>query len=269
MSQVSSDLLRRLVEEAVAETDRRRACTSEAELASRLADAPPVRPFAGALRRDRLALIAEMKRRTPTMGVLSTDYDPAQRARLYSAAGADAISVLCQQTSFGGEPEHVALARSGGTLPVMRKDFVVTEHQLLEARVLGADAVLLIAGALTPARLGELLRQTRALGMDALVEVHDEAEVETALGTGATLLGINHRDLVTFDVDLGLTERLRPRIPGDRLVVSESGVRGPEDARRLRAAGADAILVGEALMRADDPGAAVRALTGAGPERDA
>jgi indole-3-glycerol phosphate synthase len=142
----------------------------------------------------------------------------------------------------------------------MRKDFTVDEHQVLEARAYGADAVLLIVAALEPPRLRELLVRTWGLGMEALVEVHCEAELETALGAGASLVGVNHRDLDTFQVDIGLTERLRPRVPPEVVLVAESGIHGPEDARRMRDAGADAILVGEALMRAPDPAAKLREL---------
>ena len=261
----SSDLLARLVEEAEEETARRRAIRSEEDLEADLAQAPPVRSLAGALRQPSLALIAETKRRTPTMGLLAETYDPAGLARAYVDAGADAISVLCQETSFGGAPAHLAAVRKvAGPAPVLRKDFVTSEHQLLEGRVLGADAVLLIVGALAPSRLESLLRTAQNLGLEALVEVHDEGETETALAAGAALIGVNHRDLTTFTVDLGITGRLRPLIPAGRLLVAESGIHGPADAARLRAAGADAILVGELLMRAPDPGAMVRSLVAVG-----
>lgn len=260
----SSDLLARLVREAEAETDRRRALRSEADLEAALPGAPPVRSLAGALRGEGLAVIAEAKRRTPTMGLLAEDYDPARLARAYAEAGAGAISVLCQETSFGGDPGHLTAVRAAAEpLPVLRKDFATSDHQLLEGRVLGADAVLLIVGALARDRLEDLLRTAARLGLEALVEVHDEAETEVALAAGAGLVGINHRDLTTFTVDLGITERLRPRIPADRIVVAESGIHGPEDAARMEAAGADAILVGELLMRAADPGSVLRSLVGA------
>ena len=260
----SSDLLARLVAEAEAETERRRAVRSEAQLEAALPGAPAVRSLAAALRRPRLALIAETKRRTPTMGLLADPYDPATLALAYVEAGADAISVLCQETSFGGEPAHlVAVRAAAGAAPVVRKDFVTTEHQLLEARVLGADAVLLIVGALSRSRLESLLATARTLGLEALVEVHDEAETDLALGSGAGIVGINHRDLNTFTVDLGITERLRPMIPSDRVVVAESGIHGRADAVRMRAAGVDAILVGELLMRAPDPGVVARSLVAA------
>lgn len=263
-----SDLLARLTQEAEHETARRRLIQPEAELEALLPGAAPVRSLAAALRQPALALIAETKRRTPTMGLLAEPYDPARLARAYVEAGADAISVLCQETSFGGEPAHLAAVReAAGPVPVLRKDFVTSEHQLLEGRVLGADAALLIVGALAPARLESLLRAARAIGLEALVEVHDEAETEIALAAGAALIGVNHRDLTTFTVDLGISERLRPLIPADRLLVAESGIHGAADAARLRAAGADAILVGELLMRAADPRAMVRSLVAVGAGR--
>ncbi len=255
-----SDLLGRLVAEARREVEARRATMPAAHLERLAAALPPPRDFAGALRRDRLSVIAEMKARTPIMGRLSEDYSPGRLAGVYTGAGAAALSVLCQETSFGGRPEHLAEARGMSDLPVMRKDFVVDEHQVLEARAYGADAVLLIAAALEPGRLRELLDLARRLGMEALVEVHDEAEVEAALGAGANVVGVNHRDLSTFRVDVGLTERLRPCVPAGVVYVAESGIHTAADAARVRAAGADAILVGEALMRAPDPAAKLREL---------
>jgi indole-3-glycerol phosphate synthase len=255
-----TDLLQRLVAEARAEVAARQAVMPASHLERLAAALPPARDFAVALRGDRLSVIAEMKARTPLMGRLTDDYSPGRLAGTYSAGGAAALSVLCQETSFGGRPEHLAEARGVCDLPIMRKDFTVDEHQVLEARAYGADAVLLIVAALEPSRLRELLVQTWGLGMEALVEVHGEAELETALGAGASLVGVNHRDLDTFQVDIGLTERLRPRVPPEVVLVAESGIQGPEDARRMREAGADAILVGEALMRASDPAAKLREL---------
>jgi indole-3-glycerol phosphate synthase len=258
---MSSDLLRRLVDEARAETELRRGVIPLAHL-ERLGRALPApRDFAGALRGERLAVIAEMKARTPIQGELVADYEPGRLARVYSAAGAAAISVLCQETSFGGRPEHLAEARAVTDLPIMRKDFVSDEYQVAEARAFGADAVLLIVAALQAGRLKELLAYVRSWGMEAIVEVHEPEEVEAALGAGALVIGANHRNLRSFDVDVGLTERLRPRVPRDCVYVAESGIRDAEDARRMRRAGADAILVGEALMRAPDPAAAIAELT--------
>jgi indole-3-glycerol phosphate synthase len=256
------DLLQRLVAEARAEVAVRRSATPLAELERVAAAQPPARDLRSALRGERLAVIAEMKARTPLMGRLSDDYSPAALAATYTAAGAAALSVLCQETSFGGSPGHLAEARAVTGLPIMRKDFTVDEHQVVEARANGADAVLLIAAALPPARLRALLALTRELGMEALVEVHAEPEVRAALEAGATVVGVNHRDLATFRVDVGLTERLRPCVPPEVVYVAESGIHTGADAARMRRAGADAILVGEALMRAPDPAAKLRELTG-------
>jgi indole-3-glycerol phosphate synthase len=258
---IASDLLSRLVAESLVEVDLRRAAMPEAHLERLAAALPAPRDFAGALRREPLAVIAEAKARTPLMGVLAEDYSPGRLAAAYTAAGAAALSILCQETSFGGRPEHLAEARGVTDLPIMRKDFVVTEHQVLEARAYGADAVLLIVAALDSARLRELLELVRRLGMEALVEVHTEAEVAAALAAGARLVGVNHRDLTTFEVDVELTERLRPAVPPEVALVAESGIHTAADARRMREAGADAILVGEALMRASDPAALLRELS--------
>jgi len=221
---------------------------------------PAARTFRGALRGDRLAVIAEMKARTPVMGSLSENYVPGRLSALYSAAGATALSVLCQETSFGGRPEHLAEARAVTGLPILRKDFVVDEYQVFEARAYGADAVLLIVAAASEERLRELIQLVRRTGMDALVEVRDEPELEAALAAGADLVGVNNRDLHSFRVDRGLTARLRPLLPPEVVCVAESGIHTAEDARQVRAAGADAVLVGEALMRAEDPGAKLREL---------
>jgi indole-3-glycerol phosphate synthase len=255
------DLLVRLVAESRAEVEARRTVTPSAHLEQRATAQQPPRDLRAALRRDRLAVIAEMKARTPTMGSLSADYSPARLASTYVAAGAAALSVLCQETSFGGRPEHLVEARGVAGVPVMRKDFIVDEYQVLEARACGADALLLIVAALAPDRLRALLDLTRERGMEALVEVHSDAEVEAALEAGATVVGVNHRDLTTFQVDLGLTERLRPRVPPEIVYVAESGIHSADDARRMRSAGADAVLVGEALMRAPDPAAKLRELS--------
>jgi len=255
------DLLLRLVAESRAEVEARRAAMPVQHLERIAAALPPPRDFRGALRGDRLTVIAEMKARTPVMGRLSDDYSPGRLAGLYSAAGAAALSVLCQETSFGGRPEHLAEARAVSDLPIMRKDFTVDEHQVLEARAYGADAVLLIVAALEASRLRALLGLSRELGIVAVVEVHDEAELAAAIEAGASTVGVNHRDLTTFRVDIALTERLRPLVPPDVVYVAESGIHSAEDAARMRRAGADAILVGEALMRSPDPAAKLRELS--------
>jgi indole-3-glycerol phosphate synthase len=254
------DLLSRLVTESAAEMERRRATVSERELEARAARYTP-RDFSAALRGPALAVIAEMKQRTPSMGVLSNDYRPDRLAQVYSEGGAAALSVLTQETSFGGSLDHLMAARASSSLPILRKDFISDAYQVLEARAAGADAVLLIAAALPPAQLASLLTAASEHGLAALVEVHDERDLAAALVAGAGLIGINHRDLRTFEVDLGLTERMRGRIPREVTLVSESGIRGAADARRMRTAGAHAILVGELLMRAPDPAACIKELS--------
>ena len=259
------DILARLVTEARQDMQRRRALVTQDDL-ERAIRAHTPKDFVGALRRPGLAVIAEMKQRTPSMGVLAEDYRPAHLARVYTQGGAAAISVLTHMASFGGRPEHVQAARIATELPILRKDFVTDPYEVGEARAAGADAVLLIVAALDQPRLAELLRAALSRGIAALVEVHDENEVNevnVAVEAGAQVIGVNNRDLVTFKVDLGLTERLRRLIPADVLLVSESGIHTAEDARRMREAGADAVLVGESLMRAEDPAARIRELASA------
>jgi indole-3-glycerol phosphate synthase len=205
-------------------------------------------------------VIAEIKRRSPSKGEIRPDFDAVACARAYAAAGAAAISVLTDARYFGGSLELLAQVRSAVSLPLLRKDFVVDAYQLDEARVAGADAVLLIAAALDPRSLRELREHAEGLALDALVEVHDEQELEAALAAGADLIGINNRDLRSFEVDLGVSERLAGKVPKGCVVVSESGIFRPEDWERLEAAGAHAFLVGEALMRESDVGAALRRL---------
>jgi indole-3-glycerol phosphate synthase len=247
-------MLTTLIEAAQRQTERRRATAPIFDLTS----VPPPRDFAAALSEPGLAVIAEMKPRSPSKGPLTDDYRPADLARSYQ--GASAVSVLTHEEGFGGVPEHLRTARGELDIPVLRKDFIVDEYQILEACSLGADAVLLIVAALTDRRLARLHAYTRELGMAALVEVHDASEVDVALAAGATIIGVNHRDLRDFRIDRTLSARLRRRIGSGRLMVGESGVRDARDARELRAAGADAILVGELLMRADDPAGVIKEL---------
>jgi indole-3-glycerol phosphate synthase len=233
------------------------------ELERRLAEAPPLRPFAAALQRPGLALIAEVKARSPSRGVLREGLEPVPLATAYARAGAAAISVLTDQRYFGGSLEHLRQVRRALPQgpPLLRKDFVLDPYQVYEAREAGADAVLLIVAALERRELASLLQATRELGMDALVEVHDEGELAMALAVGATLIGINNRDLRTFQVDLETTARLRPLIPPGVTVVAESGIQRRQDAARLAALGVDAVLVGEALVTAPDPAQKLRELT--------
>ncbi len=260
VTQGTEDLLARLVLEARQDLQRRRFLLDSERFELAVAAYQP-KDFLGALRRPGLAVIAEMKRRTPSMGVLSEDYRPAELAHAYTDGGAAAISVLTHMAGFGGRPEHIISVREATRLPILRKDFVTDPFEVAEARSCGADAVLLIAAALEPDRLREMMAVTKSRGLAALVEVHDEAQTAAALEAGAQAIGINHRDLRTFAVDLALTERLRRLIPHGVAVVAESGIHSVEDARRVREAGADAILVGEALMRASDPAARIKELS--------
>jgi len=234
----------------------------EAELLAALADAPPVRDFGGALsqRGGPTRIIAEVKRASPSAGAISAGLDAVAQAQRYQAAGAAAISVLTDGPGFGGSLDDLLAVRAAVAVPVLRKDFTVGAWQLAEARAAGADAALLIAAALPGDLLRRLHDRCGELGLHALVEVHDEAEVERALRAGARLVGVNNRDLRTFAVDLATSVRLVPALPSGVKGVAESGVRSGADARRLRAAGAVNLLVGEALVRAADPGALLREL---------
>jgi indole-3-glycerol phosphate synthase len=255
----SDDILSRLVLEARQDLQRRRHLLSSDQFERSVAAYTP-KDFAGALRRPGLAVIAEMKQRTPTMGVLAEEYSPADLAHVYTEGGAAALSVLTHMASFGGRPEHVQAARAATDLPILRKDFITDPFEIAEARAAGGDAVLLIVAALERSQLVDLLAVARSRGMAALVEVHDEPEAAVALESGAQMIGVNHRDLRTFDIDLGITERLRKTIPNHVVLVAESGIHSVDDARRLHEAGADAILVGEELMRSADPAARIREL---------
>lgn len=226
-------------------------------------EAPPTRDFAGALRRSdgRVAVIGELKRRSPSKGPLALDLDPGPTAKSYEAGGASALSVLTDGPFFGGAVEDLVSAREATALPVLRKDFMIDEIQLFEARAIGADAVLLIATALPDdSLLADLYQAAIELGLGVLVEAHDEHEIDRALAAGAAIVGVNNRDLATFAEDLGVGERLASRLPGSVVGVAESAVRAPADAVRLGAVGFDAVLVGEALVRADDPTSLVRDL---------
>ncbi len=232
------------------------------DLASKCADLPPTRGFRSALLQgDRLAVIAEVKRRSPSKGDLWADLDPADLARQYAAGGAAALSVLTDGPHFGGSPDDLAAARGAVPLPAIRKDFTVAENDVADARLMGADAVLLIVAALGDDELVHLHGRARELGLDVLVETHDEAEVERALACDDLhLVGVNQRDLVTFAVDTSRAVRVAAAIPDGVAKVAESGVRGPDDAATLAAAGYDAVLVGEHLVTSGDPGGAVEAL---------
>jgi len=239
-----------------------RARLPDRELAARVAARPDApRGLVRALRTGPPPrVIAEVKRRSPSRGEIRADFDPVALARSYRDGGAAALSVLTDGPGFGGALEHLVQARAAVPLPVLRKDFVLDPWQIDESAATGADAILLIVAALPGEALARLHAHALARGLDALVEVHDEAELERALGVGARLVGINNRDLRSFRVDLGVTERLAPRVPDDVCVVAESGIFEGEDVRRLESAGARAHLVGESLMREADPGLALRKL---------
>ena len=223
---------------------------------------PPTRDLTSALLRgDRLAVIAEVKRRSPSKGDLAPGLDPAVLATAYVAGGAAAVSVLTDEDFFGGSAEDLAAARAAVEVPVLRKDFTVGERDVCDARLMGADVVLLIAAALDDAELRACASLAAEVGIAALVEVHDEAELERALAVGAGLVGVNQRDLVTFAVDTDRAVRVAAAIPEGVVAVAESGIGGPEDARRLADAGYHAVLVGESLVRSADPTAAVAALS--------
>ena len=256
--------------DAILEHHRQRASRdrrSTDALVEQLSGLPPTRGFRAALRHgDRLRVIAEVKRRSPSKGPLAPHLDPADLARKYLAGGASCLSVLTDREHFGGSPEDLAAARAAVPLPVLRKDFTVCANDVCDARAMGADCVLLIAAALDDAELADLAALAVQVGLDVLVEIHDEAELERTLDAlgpsqvGSALIGVNQRDLVTFEVDQERAERVAARMPAATVRVAESGVRGPDDAVALAAAGYHAVLVGEHLVTSGDPSGALSRL---------
>jgi indole-3-glycerol phosphate synthase len=258
------DFLARIMARKRDEVASRRAALPDRELEARLRDAAPPLDFEGRLsaRGGPARIIAEVKRASPSAGAIDAGLDAPAQARRYADAGAACISVLTDGPGFGGSLDDLDAVRAAVDVPLLRKDFVLDRYQLLEARAHGADAALLIVAAIPEELLRRLLDDCRALGLAPLVETHDAAEAEVALRAGATIVGVNNRDLRTFSVDLATSERILPALPAGVKGVAESGVRSPEDALRLRRAGAANLLVGEALVRAKDPGALLREMTG-------
>lgn len=231
------------------------------ELKKLAAGQPPPVSFASALKGDGINLIAEVKKASPSRGVIRADFNPVEIALTYADNGASAISVLTDNKYFQGSLEYlkeIRKALGGRPVPLLRKDFVLDEYQVYESRANGADAILLIVAIMDKGKLKNLLGISRSLGMDCLVEVHNEAELETAVKSGAGIIGVNNRDLRTFEVDLDTTGKLRSLIPPDRIVVSESGIRSGEDMNKLKGWNVDAVLIGETLMASDDIAAAMK-----------
>jgi indole-3-glycerol phosphate synthase len=259
-----SDILDRILARKVEELAERSARLPLVDLVARSADLPDTRGFAAAIE-SRIesglpAVIAEIKKASPSKGVIREDFDPASIARSYEQGGATCLSVLTDADFFQGSEAYLAEARAACALPVLRKDFTIDAYQVHEARAIGADCILLIVAALDDARLLDMCLLAAELDLDVLVEVHDESELERALELPTPLIGVNNRDLRTFEVSLETTLRLRRLMPAERVLVTESGIATRDDVARLRSSGVDAFLVGETFMRADDPGAALAEL---------
>jgi indole-3-glycerol phosphate synthase len=251
-------ILDKIVQTKRTEIARARATVSESELRARIVDAPPVRDFFAALAAEGpIKLIAEVKKASPSVGLIRADFEPVAIARIYEVHGATCISVLTDEPHFQGHLSFLTAIRAAIGLPVLRKDFILDSYQLLEARAAGADAVLLIAECLDDCNLRKLFNETCELGMTPLVELYEPTNLPRVLEAGATLIGVNNRNLHTFEVDLEHTIRIRREVPDDCLLVGESGIKTRADVEKLSAAGVDAILVGESLMRESDIGAAV------------
>ena len=262
---MSADLLRTIVAATERIVETRRGREPQAALERRAASARPRgADFEAALAvADRVNVIAECKRRSPSKGVLAADYDPVRIARQYEEGGAAAISVLTEPTFFDGALEHLTAVRSSVVLPLLRKDFIVDEYQLFEARAAGADAVLLIVAALEQAQLSALQKRAWDLELATLVEVHDEAELARAVDSGARVIGVNNRNLRTLEVDVNASDRIAARLPRDVTAVSESGLKSRDELEHLAGAGYQAFLIGERFMTDPNPAAAIRRLTGA------
>lgn len=258
-----SDILRKIIATKVEEVVGGMASTPTVEITAMAADMPPARAFAQRIRKLMSAgpaVIAEIKKASPSAGIIRENFQPDQIAVSYASAGAACLSVLTDAEYFKGANEHLQQARKACFLPALRKDFLIDPWQVYESRVLGADCILLIVAVLERAQLLDLDGLARDIGLDVLVEVHHEDELDDALATGASLIGVNNRDLHTFTTNLRVSERLRPMIPQERIMVTESGIHKQEDVVRMEQCGIHAFLVGEAFMRREDPGGALRTL---------
>lgn len=259
-----TDILQRILARKSEEVAERSARVPLAELMARAADAPPTRGFAAAIEAKieagLPAVIAEVKRASPSKGLIRADFDPAAIARSYEAGGAACLSVLTDKDFFQGSEEFLRQARGACSLPVLRKDFVIDPYQVIEARAIGADCILLIVAALSDSALQDLALQAAALDLDVLCEVHDAEELERAMAVPAPLIGVNNRNLRTFETSLEITLELQQLIEYDRVLVAESGIHTTEHVAELREAGVNAFLIGEAFMRAADPGLALQRL---------
>ena len=261
-----NDVLKRILAHKAEEVDARRASKPMRDLKLRAHDADPPRGYVRALKQKlahaKPAVIAEIKKASPSKGVLRADFRPAEIARSYERAGAAALSVLTDSHFFQGSDAYLQAARAACTLPVLRKDFVINAYQLYETRMLDADCALLIVAALPDTRLREFTELAHELGLDVLIEVHNDAEMARALDTISPLVGVNNRDLRSFEIDLQISIKLKQGFPNDRLLVTESGIRTLEDVALMRANGIHSFLVGEAFMRAEDPGCELQRLFG-------
>jgi len=256
-------ILDQIIKDNLEELKARKRSLPLDELQEMALEQPPTLDFASALRDDRIQLIAEVKKASPSRGIIRSDFNPVEVAQTYASNGASAISVLTESRYFQGSLNYLKNIRDAlgnKRPPLLRKDFICDPYQVYESRAYGADSLLLIVATLTPERLEELLRLSHDLNMSCLVEVHNEVELAIALRSQARIIGINNRDLSTFTVDLTTTERLRPLIPADRIVVSESGIKDRSDMKKLKKWGVDAVLVGESLMAAPDIAAKMKEL---------